>query len=159
MRIGRAWVVTILCGCGAGANDGEAAGCVADNPASIPFDVGDVSVGARPPSEPGGETIVAPTPTAADIAAQCRQSGGTGCDESAFISRDAAICLGRASGIAEGERPWKVSLNYFDNHQRVGWLIMTVTGTTRDGGYGGDSVVLDATTGAELSRNTYSATP
>jgi hypothetical protein len=151
--------VVLLCGCGASANDEVVGGCIADNPPSTPFDVGDVVVPAQPPSEPGGEAIVGPAPTAADIALQCQQSGGSGCEERAFISRDAATCLAQTSGVAEGERPWEVSLGYFDNHKRVGWLMMTVAGSTRDGGNWGDAVVLDATTGGELSRSTYTATP
>jgi len=110
-------------------------------------------------SEPGGPAIIGSAPTVEDIARECEESGGSGCDERAFISRDAAICLARASGVEEGERPWQVSLNYYDNHQRVGWLIMTVRGDSRDSGYWGDAVVLDATTGDELARTTYTATP
>jgi hypothetical protein len=164
--------VALLLGCGAGADDGALGAsdgalspddgaigtCIAEHPPAEPFDLGDTESGrATPAPEPGGEPIIPPPLTPADIAQSCREGGGSGCDEQAFISRDAADCIARDAGLATGIQPWNTSLNYFQNHQRVGWGIMTVRESTSDG-YWGESLVLDATTGAELARTTYRAT-
>jgi hypothetical protein len=154
--------VALLLGCGAGASaddgaDQEVAGtCVTEHPPSVPFDVGNTEGAAMPAPVPGGEPIIAPPPTAAEIAQHCRDGGGSGCDEHAFISRDAAECLAREAGLADGVQPWRTTLGYYENHQRVGWGIMTVREHTSDG-FWGESLVLDATTGEELALTSYSA--
>lgn len=148
----------LACGGSADPTPGVIDTCVTEHPPSQPFDLGDTeSTGAMPAPVPGGEPIIPPPLTAATIAEQCRASGGSGCDERAFISRAAADCIARETDLAPGLVPWTTSLAYYDNHQRVCWSIMTVRENTRDG-YWGDFLVLDATTGEELSRNSYSAT-
>jgi hypothetical protein len=164
-------LLALLLGCGASAEaaadadpgssaagDGATNACMADNPPSEPFDVGDTQRAATPAPQPGGAPIVAPAPTAADIAQDCRDGGGCGCDEHSFISKKAAECLARQIGLVEGVRPWSTSLGYYQNHQRVGWGVMTVREYTSDG-YWGEVLVLDATSGDELARESYRATP
>jgi hypothetical protein len=155
----RAGILALLLGCGAGASAGDATPgtCVTEHPPSAPFDVGDTESGASAPSpEPGGEPILVPPPTAAEVAQHCRDGGGSGCDERAFISRDAADCIARELGLAAGIQPWSTTIGYYENHQRVGWGIMTVREHTSDG-FWGDALVLDATTGEELARTSYRA--
>jgi hypothetical protein len=156
MNVCRAWLVALLLGCGAQADEGVRSGCIIENPPPVPFDVGDVEGVAQPAPVPNGTPIVQQPPTAADIAEDCRSSGGSGCDEGRFISKDAATCLAQASELAEGIRDWRVSLGYYSNHQRVGWGIITVRESTPDG-YWGEALVLDATTGEELARTSYTA--
>lgn len=154
----------LLFGCGADtddgaldADDGAMNACVAENPPSEPFGVGDTEGGASMPAPvPGGEPIITPPPTAAEIAQHCRDGGGSGCDARAFISRAAAECIARDTGLAAGLQPWHTTIGYYENHQRVGWGILTVRENTSDG-YWGDALVLDATTGAELARSVYRA--
>jgi hypothetical protein len=152
----RTGIVVLLIGCGAGADDGVIGACVSENSPSEPFDVGDVQGLAMPAPEPGGAPIVLPPPTAADIAQDCRDGGGSGCDEHDFISRDAATCIARASRLEAGIRPWSTALGYYSNHQRVAWGIMTVREMASDG-YWGEYLVLDATSGEELARSSYDA--
>jgi hypothetical protein len=150
--------VALLLACGAGVDDGVIGACVAEHPPTEPFDVGDTESGqSMPAAEPGGAPIIVPPPTAAAIAQHCRDDGSSGCDERAFISRDAADCIARETGLAAGLRLWSTTIGYYQNHQRVGWGIITVREYTSDG-YWGEVLVLDATTGEELDRSSYRAT-
>lgn len=156
-RYGIALLVLLL-GCGVGAIDRGLEECIAENPPAQPFDVGSTQGLALPASEPGGTPIVLPPPTAEDIAGHCRDGGGSGCNARAFISKEAALCIGLDRGLAPGQRPWDVGLAYYQNHKRVGWGILTVKQSSSSG-YSGESMVLDAISGAELDRGSYVATP
>lgn len=159
-------MLVLLLGCGGGREDtasaarsvaetaeaAAAAACVDEHPPAEPFDVG--SSFAHPTLQPSGTSM-----TAGDIAQLCRAGDGSDCDQSLFISLDAATCVARARGLAAGIRPWDLSLGYYDNHQRVIWLIMTVTEEAGYDGYWGESMLLDAITGSVLERGGYTATP
>jgi hypothetical protein len=150
----RAWPIALLLGCGGHAGDSVRGDCIAENAPTEPFDIGDVEGLAEPAPEPGGTPMVQSPPTLADIVRECRSSGGRDCDERRFISKDAAICVAQAGGLAAGIRPWEVSLAYYANYRRVCWLITTVSDSGRDG-YGGELLVLEATSGAELEHSGY----
>ena len=150
-------LLPLLVGCGPDANDAVEA-CIAENPPTEPFDVGSTEGQAQPSPVPGGTPILSPAPTAADIARDCRDDRGSGCNAAAFISKPAAICIARERGLELGQRPWDVSLGYYEDYRRVCWSFLNVIETSSDG-YWGDSMVLDAVTGAELGRSSYRAIP
>jgi hypothetical protein len=130
--------------------------CVEDNPASQPFDVGDVIVASPPP---GSSAPPPSAPTAESIGAECEMSGGSGCSAGAFISKDAASCIALASDFEVGLEPWSVALTYHYRFARVVWNVMSKLDDRGPGGYSGGILTLDATTGAVLDRGGYDATP
>lgn len=98
-------------------------------------------------------------PTAASIAAVCVESGGTGCDASRFISKNAASCIAERSGFEAGLEPWSVALVYHHGHERVVWNVMNVTNDAGAEGFSGAALALDATDGVVLRRSAYDVTP
>lgn len=153
----RAFLVFALLGCAAEADaDGTLAECVADNLPANPFDVGDVVV-ALP--APGSARPAPQPPTAATIASECVASGGTGCEASRFISKEAASCLAELNDFEAGLEPWSIALVYHHGHQRVVWNVTNVVNDGGREGYSGGVLTLDATDGGVLARSAYSATP
>lgn len=140
---------TVAEGAGTGA-------CIDGNPPGDPFDVGDVVV---PDRAPGSTGPALEPPTAAAIASECVASGGTGCEASRFISKEAASCLAELNEFEPGLEPWSVALVYHHGHDRVVWNVVNVTNDESAEGYSGGSLTLDATDGAVLGRSTYTATP
>jgi hypothetical protein len=86
-------------------------------------------------------------------------SGGTGCDASRFLSKEAALCLAQSNGLEAGLGPWSVALVYHHGHERVVWNVMNVTNDDGAAGYSGGNLTLDATDGAVLGRSAYTVTP
>jgi hypothetical protein len=154
-------LLALLLRCGAGPSHGDtvADACITDNPPAVPFDTGDSGFRAQPAPAPGGTPALLPPPTAEDIAQICRAEGGSGCDAATFISKQAAICIASERELPLGVRSWDVALNYYGNHQRVGWGITTVDYESSDGNSSGTVMVLDAVSGAELDRGVYISTP
>lgn len=160
-RCRRTLIALALLGCAAEADnatrpeDGTVA-CINGNPPGDPFDVGDVVVPARAPGSTG------PTPeppTAATIASECAANGGTGCEASRFVSKEAALCLAESNEFEAGLRPWSVALVYHHSHDRVVWNVTNVTNDDGAEGYSGGVLTLDATDGAVLGRSAYTVTP
>jgi hypothetical protein len=130
--------------------------CIDGNPPGDPFDVGDVVV----PDQAPGSTGPAPEPpSAATIASDCVASGGTGCDPSRFISKEAASCLAELNGFEAGLEPWSIALVYHHRHDRVVWNVTNVVDDGGAEGYAGGLLTLDATDGAVLAGSGYTATP
>lgn len=137
--------------------EGDGTGsCIDGNPPGDPFDVGDVVV---PDRAPGSTGPALEPPTAATIASECVASGGTGCEASRFISKEAASCLAELNDFEAGLERWSVALVYHHGHNRVVWNVMNVTNDEGAEGYSGGSLTLDATDGAVLGRGAYTATP
>jgi hypothetical protein len=130
--------------------------CMADNPPTDPFDVGDVAIASLAPGSTGPEPQA---PSVFTIASDCVASGGTGCDAARFISREAASCLAELSGFEAGIQPWSIALVYHHSHGRVVWNVMNVVNDDGAEGYSGGTLTLDAMDGRILSRSGYTATP
>lgn len=117
--------------------------CIDGHPASEPFDLGEVD-GSGP------ATLEA-------VAAECRSSGGTGCDER-FISLEAARCIAQDARFEAGLEPWSLSLSYESSRRRVTWGVQNVLVDQSPARYSGQSLILDAVTGRELGRTSWSTT-
>ena len=141
---------------GATPGSDAARACIADNPPAEPFDLGDVVVPSR---APGSSGPVAEPPTAATIASECVASGGTGCDASRFISREAASCLARADEFEAGLEPWGIALVYHHRQDRVVWNVRNVTSDRGAAGSSGGALTIDATEGLILERLGWAVIP
>jgi hypothetical protein len=145
-------------------SDGTVAGgdgtlaCIEGNPPGDPFDVGDVAV-AEPAPVSGPIGPAPQPPSAATIASECVASGGTGCDASRFISKEAAFCLAELNAFEAGLEPWSVALVYHHRHNRVVWNVRNVTDERGAEGHSGGVLTLDATNGAVLERSAYVLLP
>jgi hypothetical protein len=154
MRLVALGLVAVLFSCAEAENDPPS--CIADHPPGKPFDVGDVQVASPPP----GSNLPDPAPPGvADIAGECAQSGGTGCDAGAFISKAAASCIATQNDFAPGLEPWQVALTYHHGHDRVVWIVTNKAGEDGSGGYWGQTLTIDATEGEVLDVGAYRATP
>lgn len=88
------------------------------------------------------------------MAARCAQEGGTHCDATKFISREAAECIARAAFLPKGLGPWEAGLVYNYGHKTVIWGIQSTT-SSRRGFPEGRSVLIHATTGKVLERSAW----
>ena len=132
----------------------EAEQCISEHPAGEPFDVGDVTVASAAPVS----GAVAPAPPTVDtFATECREDGGTGCDES-FISREAARCIGESLAFEPGLDVWLIAMTYNYSYSRVVWGIENLLEDRGDDGYSGKSLTLDAALGTLLGRTSWEAT-
>jgi len=141
---------------GAMAVNDAARACIADNPPAEPFDLGDVVVPSRAPGSTGP---VAEPPTAATIASECVASGGSGCDATRFISREAASCLAELDGFEAGLEPWGIALVYHHRQDRVVWNVRNVTSDRGAAGSSGGALTIDATDGLILERLGWAVIP
>lgn len=160
-----ALLIGFIAGCGGSASEtrsstpsSPAERCTADHPQGGLLDIGDVPNVARAPMD-GFPAESLPSPTAEDIAKNCINDAGTGCDASEFITRGAAVCLVDLHGFALGSKPWSVALTYRYNDKRVVWNFMNVLNDSGANGYSGATLSLDAIAGTVLREGSYSATP
>jgi hypothetical protein len=91
---------------------GTAARCIADNPPSTVFDVGEDTIDSNADAGPR---------SAQSIAAECMRRGGTHCDSKQFISLSAAACIAQQEqAIPPGETARRVGLLVSED-ARVEW--------------------------------------
>jgi hypothetical protein len=113
-----------------------------------------------PPGTDAGPVV---PPAAPDVAASlaCANAGAheapddpAACKADAFMSVDAALCIARASGLAEGQSGLVGSLLYNYKLRRV---IYSVQNTLHEepGRANGDVMAVDAITGAVLERGSW----
>jgi hypothetical protein len=74
------------------------------------------------------------------------------------MTRDAALCIARASGLAEGLHGLKAGLCYNVQYQRIIWNVQNTTIDDGNGTQSGDDLTIDAITGAVLNRGYWGAT-
>ncbi len=91
----------------------------------------------------------------AEMGARCAGEGGTHCDATKFISREAAECIARAAFLPKGLGPWEAGLVYNYRHKTVIWGVQSTT-SSRRGFPEGRSVLIHATTGKVLERSAWS---
>lgn len=136
---------------GGGAGDDAAQSCIESN---LPedghgFESDDETCAAPPPGEPDPGC---PPVTPEDIAEECAEDGEP-CDAGAFITRDAALCIAEAEGLAEGIAKWRANLVYNYTFRRPVWAVQN---TTLDDPANcekeGEGVMMDAETGEVLDR-------
>jgi hypothetical protein len=97
-----------------------------------------------PPPAPMPEC---PPSTPQSIAVQCSAAGAP-CDANQFITRDAAMCIARAQGLAEGLSPWTTTLVFRVDSKRPFWMIQNVTKEdVANCSRNGNVVPIDAITG------------
>lgn len=142
----------ILLGCSEPSNPASAQDCIADNPATLPFDVGaDQSLAPTPASGAG-----VPTPlTAESISQDCVTDGGTGCDSAEFISKDAAKCIAVLNEFKDGLGPWEAAMTYHYMHRRVVWNVSNRLQGEEGGEHSGEMLTIDATSGEVLQISGY----
>jgi hypothetical protein len=98
-----------------------------------------------PPPAPMSEC---PPITPQTISAQCSAAGAP-CDADQFITRDAAMCIARAQGLADGLSPWTASLVFRVDSKRPFWAIRNVTKQEPGNcARSGNVALIDAITGA-----------
>jgi hypothetical protein len=116
----------------------QVSNCIADNPASEPFDVGDVT-----PPGASMQTFVT----------ECEAAEGSRCNE-AFISKGAARCIGVSERFEPGLEPWTIGLRYHNSFHRVVWGVENLL--ENQGGFSsGKSLTLDAVDGKVLGRTDW----
>lgn len=150
----RVVVATLALGCTTRTEDDPyanetVAACVADNRPEDGhgYESDDPACPSGPPGSPPTEC---PPVTPEDIAQQC-EDDGIACDPDAFITRDAALCIARAEGLADGVAPWEVQMVYNSYYERPIWSIsVTTVDDPADCRREGDSLVLDLETGEIL---------
>lgn len=120
----------------------EVSACISGNPPGEPFDLGQI--------EDGSST------TLEGFSAECRSSGGRGCDEP-FISLEAARCIARDSQFQAGLEQWALSLKYEVSYRRVTWGVQNVLVDDGPANYSGESLVIDAVSGRVLGRTSWRA--
>ncbi len=126
---------------------------------------------------PPGDAAPPPTPSSLDLAVSDCQSGGSvpiavnsglpaeggapgsDCDASRVMTRDAAICVARASGLAEGVAAFQAGLHFDAEFRRIVWSVENTTWDNGNGEKGGDAWEIDAITGAVLGRFGWGQTP
>jgi hypothetical protein len=87
----------------------------------------------------------------AQAASECVSNAGTACDAASFISEAAAVCIAELEGLEEGLEPWRVVLNHGSGHEGATWSVTNTMSGPDEGGAGGRSLTLDATTGLVLA--------
>jgi hypothetical protein len=90
---------------------------------------------------------------------ECLVNGGTGCDNSSFLSEAAAVCIAELEGLAQGLAPWTVDLIYNSGHRRVIWSVTNRTEERADGASGGALLAVDASTGFVVESGGWAAIP
>jgi hypothetical protein len=89
----------------------------------------------------------------------CLTDGGTDCDAAGFISREAALCIARAAGLAPGLSDWEAGLGYHYGHRRIIWGVSTTLRDDGPDGQSGASMVLDARTGILIEELGWESIP
>jgi hypothetical protein len=126
---------------------------------------------------PPGDAAPPPTPSSLDWAVSTCQSGGpvliqedsglpaeagapgTDCDASRVMTREAALCVARASGLPEGLAPLQAGLHFDTEYRRIVWSVENTTSDDGNGRKGGEVLYLDAITGAVLGSGGWGQTP
>lgn len=98
----------------------------------------------------GGGTAGGP-----DAAAPARQSSAD-CDPSKIITHDAAVCIARAKGLAEGAYGYAAGLVYNYGYRRIIWTVQNTLQSDANG-KGGTVMYIDATTGQVLDTSVWQA--
>lgn len=137
-------------------DDETVAACVADNHPEDGHDwYSDEQI--CPSGPPGSPPSECPPVTPQSVAEACEENGVT-CDPDAFITRDAAICVARAEGLAEGVAAWDVHLVYHHHYQRPLWSVSNTTlDDPADCHQAGEQLSIDAETGEVLARLDWSS--
>jgi hypothetical protein len=99
-------------------------------------------------------TCAGPTPR--EVAEECA-SAGHPCDASAFVSRDAAACVARSLGFAEGLSPWRLMLRYEPRAAVPVWYVDNTTEQLGACDQKGDELALHAETGELVGEFQWSA--
>lgn len=91
--------------------------------------------------------------------ATCKAGGGAACDPATFMTHDAAVCVAKLSGLANGIAGFKAGIGFNGKFMRVVWNVQNLTSGTPSGVGAGDTVTLDAVDGSLLAHGSWSATP
>jgi hypothetical protein len=126
---------------------------------------------------PPGDAAPPPTPSSLDLAVSDCQSGGpvlfeedsgmpaeagapgTDCDASRVMTREAALCVARASGLPEGIAPLQAGLHFDTEYRRIVWSVLNTTQDDGNGRKSGESWDIDAIDGKVLGRGGWSQMP
>ena len=81
---------------------------------------------------------------------------GADCDASKIMTHDAALCVARAQGFAEGIGGLQAGLFYDTHFRRIVWNVQN-TLSSQPGRAQGEAIKIDAITGEVLERTGWSA--
>ena len=96
-----------------------------------------------------------PPITPETVAADCA-AAGVSCDASRFLTREAAFCVARGNGLAEGKSPWKTAFFFHEQKARPVWVVKNVLEeNAADCSERGEEITIDAATGDVLDRGTW----
>ena len=84
---------------------------------------------------------------------------GSDCDSSRVMTREAALCVARAAGLAEGISALQAGLHFDTEYRRIVWSVLNTTSDDGNGRKSGEAWDIDAITGAVLFRGGWSQTP
>jgi hypothetical protein len=169
MRGAHLWAAAIVLACGSTDDDaGEKneAGTVASckqqfSPAAGYGWEDDLTLPTSPP--PGSDAGAPPPATSAldSAVAECQSAGqpSSACDAALVMTHHAAICVAETLGLVVGVEPHRAGISFHPDEQRIVWSVLSVEYSEPGGGEGGDSIRIDAITGAELERGHWGATP
>ena len=118
-------------------------------------------------AEHGRLGIEGETTLASDVEERCVEDGGRGCEVSALITREAAVCIAEREGLADGVRGWMTTLRYIvrddtddrADRGRPSWSVQNTEYAEPDGSQGGQVYVIDANTGELLLQLGWGAAP
>ena len=160
-----ALVLLLLAACSQSSSSGPATTSTADNcksQYSPTKGYGYASDGpyATAPADDAG--VPATPPDAVDLAVKsCAGSAdAAACDRESLMTRDAALCLAKASGLVAGISPWTATIVFHAKHRRIVWNVTATTASdSASGSSGGDVMTIDAINGAVLGTSQWGATP
>lgn len=99
-------------------------------------------------------------PVAEDGGAQLSMGSAdpTACDRTRLMTRDAALCVAKADGLAAGIQPWTAAIVFHSGYLRIVWIVTATTSVgPAPGGAGGDIMTIDSITGGVLGTGQWSS--
>jgi hypothetical protein len=133
------------------ANEAVAA-CVADNHPDDGHDW-ESDQGPCASGPPGSPPQECPPPTPQSVTDECT-AAGVSCDPDAFITRDAALCVAEAEGLAEGLAAWTAELRFSARLERPIWSVANTTAGAPNSCFQESTVMaIDAETGEVLEQS------
>ena len=113
-------------------------------------------------TSPPGDAAPPPAPDPLDeTIAECQAAGEppSVCDASAVMTHDAAICVAELLGLAPGIAGLKAGIVFHHTERRIVWNVQNTLYSEPGGSEGGESLRIDAITGASLRLGEWVSIP
>lgn len=99
------------------------------------------------------------TPLVSDVMNACTEAMVDACTPENWISLEAARCVARAAGLAEGLSPWDLQLWLRDGQANPIWTVTNLTSDDGASGRGGAQLLIDAVTAEVVEQLGWSEQP